>query len=393
MRLILLLGIVSFINDTASKMILPVLPLYIQQIGGAGLAIGLVSGIGESVGSVLKVLSGYWSDRSGRRKPFVVWGYGISSLSKILLAWASTWPLVLALRTAERTGKGLRSAARDAMLASGATEHNRGRLFGIHRAFDSGGAVLGTLLVLLLVTVYDLSLSRIFLIAGLISFIALVPLLFAPETGVQRPAAKTTLTLSLRGFPRELRIFLVAGTLFALGNFSWMFFVLRAQAVAGSPDAFVFPILLYAVYQFVPALLSAPLGALADRIGKVTILLTGYLLFALVTLGFIVFQGFAMLMILFALYGTVFALIESNERAYIADLAAEHIRGTALGTFFTLTSLAALPAGIIAGLLYDASPTWMFAYGAALSVLAGALLLAAVIRGNRRPSATVSAVA
>jgi len=376
MRTILLFSLVSLINDTASKMILPVLPLYIEQIGGAGLAVGLVSGIGESVASVLKVLSGYWSDRLGRRKPFALWGYALSAASKLLLAWSRTWPMVLLLRSTERAGKGLRSAPRDVLLAAGASTSQKGRYFGIHRAFDSGGAVVGSLLSLLLVTVYHLPLTTIFLVAGGISFFSILPIFFVQEMDDKQEAGGDRLVIRFRDFSTQLKIFMAAGTFFSLGNFSWMFFVLHArQRGADDPATFTLPIVMYVVYQVVSTFGAVPAGILADRIGKVNVLMLGYGLFGLVCLGFMTFQGFTALVVLFAFYGGMFALVEANERAYVAELAPASVRGTALGTFFTLQSLAALPAGAVAGILYDAHPFWMFGYGCGFSVVAVLLLV------------------
>ncbi|MBW2988404.1 MFS transporter, partial [Candidatus Woesearchaeota archaeon] len=174
-RNIILLGLVSLINDISSKIILPLLPLYVKQIGGGGLAIGLISGLGDSVASILKILSGYFSDKLGKRKPFVYLGYLVASVGKFLLAFAKSWPQVLVLRMLERIGKGLRSAPRDALIAASTKLSNRGEGFGIHRAMDSGGAVIGALLAFLLYWFLGLSFTKIFLIAGCIAFAAILP--------------------------------------------------------------------------------------------------------------------------------------------------------------------------------------------------------------------------
>ena len=370
-RNVLLLGIVSFINDVGSKMILPILPLFIFQVGGGGLAVGLIAGIGESVASILKVVSGFWSDTLGKRKPFVVWGYALSSLAKYLLYLAQSWPMVLVLRAGERAGKGLRSAPRDAMLA--ASGKKRGRTFGIHRAFDSGGAVIGAVVTFLLFWYLDVGLRTIFLLAGIISFFSMVPLMFTTETATGKAAKK--FIGSFRQLSKKLKLFIVVATIFSLGNFTYMFFVLKASTAFAAKQAIGIPILLYILYMFVYTLFAVPSGLLADKIGKDKVLLLGYALFGVIMLGFILFSSLTAFIILFILYGLMFALVESNQRAYVSDLSKKEIRGTALGTFFTATSFAALPAGLIAGLLWDVTPTLTFGYGLVTSVAAVLIFL------------------
>ncbi|MBD3164181.1 MFS transporter [Candidatus Woesearchaeota archaeon] len=369
---LILLSIVSLINDFSSKMILPVLPLYIKQLGGAGLAVGLISGIGESIASFLKVLSGYWSDKYGGRKPFVLGGYFTSAVAKILFFFANSWPVVLVLRSLERTGKGLRSASRDALIA--VTGGKRGKAFGIHRAFDSGGAVLGSLFVLFLVWRLKVEIRYVFLIAGIIAFFALIPIFPAKESD-KKKAGNKKLIISFKEFSPRLKLFMAVAAIFALGNFSWMFLVLKVQDAFSAGFAIVIPILLYILYNVFYTAMAVPSGMLADKFGKDNVLLAGYSLFALIMLGFIFFNELASFIVLFILYGIMYAFIESNERAYVSDLSEDETRGTALGTFFTLTSIVALPAGLIAGSLYDVQPEFTFVYGLVLSMSAVALFL------------------
>lgn len=367
---ILLLGLVSFINDSASKLIIPLLPLFIAQQGGTGLAIGLIAGLSESLASLSKLLAGYWSDRLARRKPFVLFGYALSSLSKLLLAFSASWPQTLVLRVGERLGKGIRSAPRDALLAAATRRSGRGRGFGIHRAMDSGGALFGTLLVLALYWFLQLDFRSIFLIAGIISFFSLLPLLRVRES---RGAANHQLRLQLRGLPPRLQRFLLVAFTYALGNFSYMFFILRAEGAFEGRLAVAIPLLLYALFQLSSTVFAVPAGALSDRIGRHRVLRIGYALFTLLCLGFLVADSLWPLLGLFLLYGINFAFVEATERAYVADLAGVAERGTALGTYHMATSLAALPAGLLAGALWDMAPLYTFAAGALLSL--GALLM------------------
>jgi MFS family permease len=364
---IYLLGLVSFINDTASDIILPILPLFIKEIGGAGLAVGLISGLGESVASLFKMLSGYWSDKLGKRKPFVFFGYFIASIAKFLFAFAGNWHQVLVLKVTERFGKGLRAAPRDAILATSTEIDGRGRGFGIHRAMDSGGAVMGSILAFVFFWFFGLEFTTIFMIAGVIAFFSLIPLVFVKEKDRKRKT--TTLGVGLKGLSQPLKIFMIIAALFALGNFSYMFFVLKSETYFGGKLAIGIPLLLYILYNASYTIFAIPSGILSDRIGRRYVLLAGYALFGLVCVGFVFADSLPLLIILFVLFGLNYALVNANERAFVSDLAGEDIRGTALGTFHMLTSMAALPAGLIAGFLWDIDVNYAFIYGSVISVL------------------------
>jgi len=373
-RNILLLGLVSFINDTSSKIILPVLPLFIKELGGGGMAIGIISGVSDSVASLFNMLAGYWSDRAGKRKGFVFGGYFISAIAKLLFAFASLWQHVLLLRVAERLGKGVRSAPRDALLASSTNIRNRGRGFGVHRAMDSGGAVLGTLVAFALFWYLGMSFSQIFIIAGIIGFTSLAPLLFVKEK--EKTVQRDHYRFNLRLLSPALRKFILVTFLFALANFSYMFFVLHSQGAFQGKLSVGIPILLYALYNLAYTLFAVPAGILSDHIGRRNVLLAGYGLFALVCLGFVFANNLEMYLLLFVLYGLNYALVNANERAYVSDLAEESTRGIALGSYHMATSLAALPAGLIAGLLWDRDPNYTFGFGALFALAAVVVLFA-----------------
>jgi MFS family permease len=379
---VLLLGLVSFINDTASKIIIPLLPLFIIQQGGTGLAIGLIAGLSDSIASLAKLFAGYWSDRLQRRKPFVIGGYLLSSAAKLLLAFSVSWPQTLTLRVVERLGKGARSAPRDALLATATKHHNRGRGFGIHRAMDSAGALFGTLLVLALYWFLDLGFQAIFLLAGVISFASLLPLLRVKET---HNHTHSTVRPHWRSLPPPLRRFMLIAFTYALANFSYMFFILRAEGIFDGRLAIAMPLLLYALYQFSFTLFAIPVGILSDRIGRHRVLLTGYGLFTLLCLGFLFADSLIPLLWLFLLYGINHAFIDATERALVSDLAPSEERGTALGAYHMAVSLAALPAGLLAGLLWDANPLYTFSAGALLSFIAMMMLaLAPLPEANQK---------
>jgi len=362
---ILFLGLVSFINDTSSKIILPILPLFIKEIGGGGLAVGLISGLGETVASLLKMLAGYWSDKIGKRKPFVFIGYTISSLAKLLFAFTTVWPQILILRVIERFGKGLRSAPRDAILAASTQKENRGRGFGIHRAFDSGGAVLGAFIALLLFWFAHLNFQNIFLIAGILALPSIIPLFFVQEEPAK--VKVVNLKLNLTSLSKPLKLFILIATLFTLANFSYMFFVLKSQAFFQARMATAIPIILYIFYNTAYTLLAIPSGIISDKTGRKFILFLGYSLFALICLGFIYAQTLPVFIILFLLLGLDYALIEANQRAFVSDLSSKKLRGTALGVFHMFTSLASLPAGLIAGYLWNINPDYPFLFSSLLA--------------------------
>jgi len=370
---VILLSIVSFLNDLSSEMIMPILPMFLQSLGGGGETIGLVGGLRDAVSNILKIFAGYWSDKTGQRKIFVYGGYFISSIFKLLLAASRASASAVAFSSLERVGKGLRTAPRDAIIAESMSTE-RGKGFGIHRSLETAGAVLGTLVAFVLFWYLKLSFRNIVLIAGLIGFAALIPIRFVSEPP-DRPQ-KITLKLGLAVLPPPLRLFILVASIFALGNFSYMFFVLKANALFPGRFSQAAPILLYALFNIVYSLLAAPLGILSDRIGRQKVIIFGYSLFAITAAGFLLFNSLAAFIILFALYGAHKAAIDGTQRAFVADLAHSHLKATALGTFHTATGLAALPGGLLAGMLWERlSPQATFLYGAVMSLFSVLLFL------------------
>jgi MFS family permease len=365
------------LNDISSEIIQPVLPLFITTLGGGSLALGLIGGISDGLPSLFKVLAGCWSDRLCKRKPLVVAGYAISALGKLFLPAATTWQQIFLLKTLERSGKGVRSAPRDAMISESADESNRGRGFGLHRAMDSTGAVIGSLLAYLLWQ-GGMSYSSIFMVAGVLSLVALLPFYLVKES-FKAPNCEVRLKLS--GLSRNLRRFLLIASLFALGNFSYMFFILRAQGLFSGAEAVAAPLLLYALFNFVYAALAMPIGIWSDRVGRKNVLALGYALFSLTALGFAFVTSLAGLIALFALYGLVYALVDGSERAYISDLSPGSLRGSSLGLYYGAIGVVAIISSLLAGALWDlwgAEATFIFGAGAA--ALAAMALLG--IRGT-----------
>ena len=369
---VLLLGIVSFLNDISSEMIMPILPMFIKALGGTGLIVGLIGGLRDSISSILKVFAGYWSDKSGKRKVFVSSGYLISAFFKLFLAFSKIWQHILVFAGLERIGKGLRTAARDAIIADSMPKE-RGKGFGIHRAMDTSGAIIGSIIVFLLFWFFKFSFKPIILIAAALAFLSLIPLYFVKAR--KREPQDINLKIGLKGLPRRLKLFIFVSGVFALANFSYMFFVLRAQEFFKGKLSVGVPILLYALFNVFYAAFAVPFGRLSDKIGREKVIVFGYLLFSLTSLGFAFFNSLAAFIILFALYGMVYAIVDGNQRAYVSDLSSEKLRATALGTFHTMIGLVALPANLIAGFLWQINASVLFIFGAVIGIISVALFI------------------
>jgi MFS family permease len=382
-RNVIILSIVSFLNDLSSEMIMPILPMFLESLGATGKIVGLVGGIRDSISGLLKVLCGYWSDKTGKRKVFVYAGYGISSVFKLFLGLSKTAGLAVVFSSLERVGKGLRTAARDAIIAESVDPAQRGKSFGIHRGMDSAGAVLGAGVAFIFLQFTGLGFSTVIIISAVIGLASLVPIRFVDEPETTKKNAKLKISFSILSGP--LKLFILVAFIFALGNFSYMFFVLRAQHLFEGSWKTTAPILLYVLFNIFQSALAVPLGVISDKIGRQKVLVFGFGLFAVVSLGFAFCNSLTLYIILFALYGVVFAAVDGSERALVSDLAGPDTRATALGTYSTVTGLAALPAGIVAGFLWDKSPVYTFIYGGSAAV-AAIVVFGLLHRHFNRPS-------
>lgn len=371
-RNLFLLGIVSLFTDLSSQMVFPLIPLYLTNVLGAGaFAVGIVEGAAETTASLLKVVSGYWSDKIQRRKPFILFGYSISSVTKPLFAFANAWGFVLLIRVFERIGKGFRTAPRDALVAESCDECFRGKAFGFHRAADGIGSTLGAVLAFVFLGFLDY--EDIFLLAFIPGVVAVLAILLIKEKNAppHQETANFSLHVSIRELPINLRLFIIVSAVFAFGHFGYAFLLLKATDIDLSDQK---AILLYVFFYIIYTLCAIPLGVLSDKIGRKPILMTGYLLFAVACTGLIFTSNVYMLLIFFGLYGVFFAMIDGAQRAFVVDLAPEHLKATALGTFHTAIGFVALPGGIIAGLLWDhVNPETTFIFGLGLALLSALL--------------------
>lgn len=372
-RTVWLIGLISLVNDSASEMLYPLIPLYLSSVLMAGpRALGIIEGIAEATASLLKLFSGVIVDRTRRCKPWVVFGYGLAGLGRPLIAFVGSWPWLLAIRFADRVGKGLRTSPRDALLAGSVDSGRRGLAFGLHRAMDNAGAVIGPLLASLLLAL-QLPLKEIFLWSFVPALVCLALAFQLREPDVVELAQRPALDWRLMTLPLAFKRYLTAVALFTLGNSSNMFLLLRAKEL-GVPEAGI-PLLWMAV-SAVAMVFSTPLSALSDRVGRVRLLVGGYLAYGLfyLGLGLIAHDGIV-LYGLFAFYGLFMAATEGVEKALVADLAPTDRRGAAFGWFNLTTGVFLLPASILFGWLYQAaSPLAAFGFSGGCALLAAVLL-------------------
>lgn len=377
-RNVVVLGIVSFLNDASSEMIYPLLPVFLTSVLGAGPAVlGVIEGTAESTASFLKLYSGYLSDRVKRRKKWVVSGYAISNIIRPLIAVAGTWTQVLAVRFADRIGKGLRTSPRDALIADSTPPESRGTAYGFHRAMDHAGAVAGPLVAAGLLLVFPERISLVFLLSFIPGLLA-VALVAAGlrERAAATPAARGAgfnARSAWSEMPGRFRKYLLIILLFTLGNSTDAFLLLRAQEL-GVPVALL-PVLWVALHA-VKMAVSVPGGMLSDRIGRKRVIAAGWIVYALVYIGFALAGEHWQAWALFVVYGTYFGLTEGVEKAFVADLAPAHLRGSAFGLYHLAVGLGALPASVLFGLIWQqAGAGAAFSVGAFLAVAAGVLLM------------------
>lgn len=373
-RNVWLVGLVSLLNDSASEMMYPLIPLYLSSVLMAGpRALGIIEGIAEATASLLKLFSGVIVDRTRSTKPWIVFGYGMAGLGRPLIAFASTWGWLLLIRFVDRVGKGLRSSPRDALLASSAGPGQRGLAFGLHRAMDNAGAVVGPLLAALLLA-WQMPLQHIFLLA-VIPAAACLALTLCIKEQKAAPAKHVPFDWRLRDMSSVYKRYLVVVALFTLGNSSNMFLLLRAKEL-GVPQEQI-P-LLWAAVSAVAMLFAVPLSALSDKLGRVRLLVAGYIAYGLFYfgLGSASHNSGFLLFGLFAFYGLFMGATEGVEKALVADLVPSERRGTAFGWFNLTAGVFLFPASMIFGWLYQMfSPLVAFAFSSACALLAAVLLL------------------
>ncbi|HXH61186.1 MAG TPA: MFS transporter [Fimbriimonadaceae bacterium] len=377
------LGWVSFFADTSTEIIYPIVPLFLTRVLGAPMAIvGLVEGLAEATANVFKGWSGLHSDRIGKRKPFVEWGYGLSAVGKPLLALAFAWPVVVFARVLDRFGKGLRTSARDALIADVAPKETAGKIFGMHRTMDTAGALLGVVILLGLIALLNDQYKTIFLIAFVPGVVAwyLTTRIQESSPAVSKEERKK---VSWRSLPSSFWWVMVPNLVFALANSSDAFLLLRAKDLHLTDFSVVFA---YMAYNITYVLVSYPAGRLSDKVGRWWLMGSSWVLYALVYVGFAL-TGASALWPLFLLYGIYIGISQGVSKALVADNAPKEAKGTAMGVFNLLTGFAALGASGLTGLLWDyVGFSVAFLVAAGLAVVAVALVPLAITKSRSATS-------
>lgn len=391
------MGLVSFFNDIASEMIYPIIPLFLTGVLAAPVAVvGLIEGIAESTASLLKLVSGYLSDKFRKRKPFVTFGYSLSAISKALIGLANAWPFVLIARFVDRLGKGTRTSARDALIRESSTKSTLGRAFGLHRAMDTAGAVLGPLLALAILYFFNLGegssgLRTIFFIAVIPSVIGVLLLVFfvretakgkeksakslsASSSSIKnKPDKKLTFKGSWKSLDISLKIFIFISVIFAVGNSSDAFLILRAKNLGLTITMAVFA---YVLYNITYTIFSMPAGIVSDKIGPKKVLVSGFIIFGFVYLAFGMIDSSNYLWLLFPIYGVYMAFTDGVGKAYISSIAPKEKLGTAFGAYNMATGICAFFASLIAGLLWtNVSVKAPFIVGGVMALAAALLFI------------------
>jgi MFS family permease len=368
---VVVISLVSFFNDIASEMIYPIVPIFLTTVLGAPVTVvGLIEGIAESTASILRVFSGWFSDKFQRRKPFMIAGYVLSSLSKLIMAVSVHWSMIMGGRFLDRFGKGVRTSARDALLTESCDASCRGRVFGFHRAIDTLGALVGPLAALVLLQVFSQNLRSIFFLSLIPAVIGVFLLAAFVKDISRKEVSINTVPIRLRDMKlsKDFKIFLIVSAIFAVGNSSDAFLILRAQDLGFSLGL---TIVVYTAFNTAYALTSFPAGILSDKIGQKKVLLYGFCLFAVIYFLFGIVTKPVLLWVLFPLYGVYMALTEGIGKAYISHLIDKDYTGTTYGIYQTLIGIMTFFSSLIAGFLWKyIGPGAPFIFGGIMAAAA-----------------------
>lgn len=376
-RNVFILGLVSFFNDIAAEMVYPIVPIFLTSVLKVSTPIiGLIEGIAEGTAAIGKFVFGYFSDRVGKRKPFVVAGYSFGTVSKILIALASSWPLVLLARFIDRTGKGLRTGARDSLLLQNTTRSNKGFIFGFHRAFDSAGAVLGPLIALVLLYFLKDNLRLVFYLSSIPAAVGVILLIFLVKekhrVSLSVNSKKEKIKINWNSFSPRLKLFFFASVIFSLGNSSDAFLILRAKNLGLTT---VLVVLTYVLYNLSQTLLATPMGKLADKIGAKKVFKGGLLMFTLVYFLFGFIKNPVFLWLLFPIYGVYIAATDGVSKSYVAEFITEKESGSYFGLYQSAIAVSVFFASWVGGILwYRINPSATFYYGSLMSLAAFLIL-------------------
>lgn len=366
------IGLTSFFTDTSTKMVYSIMPLFLLSIGASKTTISLIEGIAESTASLLKAVSGFWSDKIGKNKPFMIIGYGVTALVTPLYALVRIPIHVLFLRFFERVGKGIRTAPRDSLISASVKNNNTGKNFGFHKAMDNSGAIIGPLIAFILLYFFPLNYGNIFLFATIPAIIGVFTIiLLIKETKTE--ASDTANKFTLKQLPKKYYFFLFIIFVFALGNSTDALLLVKTSETGIKQSYIPF---IYMIFNTVSVLLAIPLGKLSDKIGREKLMIAGFLIYSIVYYLFGRFNSINVFIFLFVLYGFYSALTDSSQKAMISDVVGKNLKGTGFGIYHAVLGITLLPASIIAGLLYDkVNSSAPFYFGAVMALLATILMI------------------
>ena len=374
-------GLTSFFTDTSTKMVYSVMPLFLLSIGASKTTISLIEGIAESTASLLKAISGYWSDKIGKNKPFMIIGYGITAIITPLYALARIPIQILFFRFFERIGKGLRAAPRDSLISGSIKKNEAGKTFGFQKAMDNSGAIVGPLIAFLLLSIFPLNYSYIFLLATIPAILGVLTIIiFIKEAKAEKK--ETTNKISLKLLPKKFYFFLIIIFVFTLGNSADALLLVKTSETGIDKSYIPF---VYMIFNTVSVLLAIPIGKLSDRIGREKLIILGFIVYAIVYYFFGRFNSINVFIFLFMLYGFYSALTDGSQKAMISDIVSKDLKGTGFGIYHAVLGITLLPASLIAGLLYDkVNSNAPFYFGSLMALIATVLMIVFTIIDKKK---------
>jgi len=366
------IGMTSFFTDVSSKMVYSVMPLFLMSIGASKTTLSLIEGIAESTASLLKAISGFWSDKIGRRKPFMIFGYGVTALITPIYVFVRFPFHVLYLRFVERVGKGVRTAPRDSLISSSVDKNEVGKSFGFHKAMDNSGAIIGPLIAFLLLMFFPMNYQNIFIIATIPAVLGVLSIVFFVKENARKYKSEKA-KLLLKSMPKKFYFFMLIVFVFSLGNSTDALLLVKTSET-GIKESYI-PFI-YMIFNLVSVVFAIPVGKISDKKGREKFIIAGFLIYTIVYLGFGFFNEIKIYLLLFVLYGLYSTLTDGSQKALISDITGKELKGTAFGIYHAILGIALLPASIIAGLLYDnvnsAAP---FYFGSVMSCIALILMI------------------
>ena len=375
------MGLTSFFTDTSTKMVYSIMPLFLLSIGASKTNISLIEGIAESTASLLKALSGVWSDRIGKNKPFMIIGYGLTALITPFYANVVSPIQVLYLRFVERVGKGLRTAPRDSLISGSVKNGDAGRNFGFHKAMDNSGAILGPLAAFVLLYFFPLNYGNIFIFATIPAVIGVVTIIvFIKEVHTDKP--HSIIKFGFNRLPKKFWFFLCVIFVFSLGNSSDALLLVKTSETGIKSSTIPF---VYMIFNMVSVFFAIPIGKLSDKVGREKLIIAGFLVYALVYYLFGRYNNINVFVFLFVMYGFYSALTDSSQKAMISDIVSKDLKGTGYGIYHAVIGITLLPASLIAGLLYDKVDSSVpFYFGAVMALIAALLMMAFAISSKEK---------